>query len=32
MRTVSVMKDSIGSKVLVPKLLSEVKLWIGFWS
>lgn len=26
MRTVSVMKDSFGSKVLVPKLLSEGKL------
>ena len=26
------MKDSFGSKVLVPKLLSEGKLWIGFWS
>lgn len=30
--TVSVIKDSFGFRVLVPKLLSEDKLWVGFQS
>lgn len=28
--TVSVIKDSFGFRVLVPKLLSKDELWVGF--